>query len=76
MNQLGLVREVLHYDTLGGGEKYRYRVWLFGINRHELISDRDFEDKNLELVSRASGDNSDLGPIAITCLKKLKKYYL
>jgi hypothetical protein len=66
LNQFGLVREVASYSDSGGPDMIRhYKVWLFKLNRIEVVRDKDFEEKNIELVSRASGDNEDLNEAAL-----------
>ena len=74
INQLGIVKEVSVYKDCGGPDEIRlYRVWLFNMKHTEVVKDRDFEIKNVELISRASGDNEDLKDIMPRWKKSLEE---
>ena len=61
INQLALVKEVTSYLDCGEPDLITsYRIWIFNLNKYETVTDKDFEIKNLILISRASGDNKDL----------------
>ena len=49
-----------------------YRVWLFNMKHTEMVRDKDFELKNIELVSRASGNNDDLNKLSERWKKSLE----
>ena len=73
LNQFGIVKEVTSYADSGGPDMIRiYRVWLFNMKHTELVRDKDFELKNIELVSRANGENEDLEELSERWKKSLE----
>lgn len=65
LNQFGIIKEVTSYRDSGGPDLITlYRVWLFKVNHIELVKDLDFDRKNIELISRASGNNDDIPDIS------------
>jgi len=73
LNQFGLVQRISVVSETRSTALRVYRIWLFGLNQTELVRDDDFKKKNLELVSRASGNNAGLVFPRITDLEKYKK---
>jgi len=73
LNQLGLVRDVVMVAKTQKKSVKIYKIWIFNMNRVELVENSDFEQKNLELVSRANGNNEGLKFPKIVDLESLKK---
>ena len=76
LNQFALVKDVFAAAQSDKKDIRVYKIWIFEFNRTELIPEEEFEKKNLELVSRANGNNDDIDSIEILDIQKLTKDYL